>query len=315
MARFLTGTALCLILGAPARAAEPGLPDTVAPGAKLVEVHADATQFFEGPTWDPGTCKLYFTAFGPPTTRILRLDAPGRVSVFQDKTSGTNGTYRSQDGRLLGAQGESHRIVSYSLADPADIKVHYAGEPLHQPNDICQRPQGDIYFTDPDFAKRTSSAVYRLSPAGELSKIAADLAVPNGIITSNDGRTLYVGDSHRKLWRAYPIAEDGTVGEGREFFNPKIDSDASPDGMSSDERGNLYFTGLGGVWVVSPAGESLGFIPVPQFCSNVTFGGADGKSLYVTCKGMVYQLDMRVRGGQLSDVNGQAAPDAAAKTN
>ncbi|MCA9018612.1 MAG: SMP-30/gluconolactonase/LRE family protein, partial [Planctomycetaceae bacterium] len=113
-----------------------------------------------------------------------------------------------------------------------------------------------------------------------------------------DGKTLYVGDSHEKLWRSFPILEDGTVGEGRVFFDPATSRKDSPDGMSIDADGNLYLSGRGGVWVASPEGKSLGLISVPEFCSNVTFGGVDGKTLYFTCSNKVYSLKMKVKGGQ-----------------
>ena len=286
-------------------AAETESPATVAPGAVLVEVHSDKS-FFEGPTWDPKTEKLYFTSFfsddqGKPNQQILRLDSPGKVTLWMDHSEGVNGTYLSLTGRLLGAQAYGHRIVEYGFGPdgPSDPKALLFDDGLHQPNDVCQTPSGDIYFTDPDFENRKTSAVYRLAK-GKATKVIDDMPVPNGVIASLDGKTLYVGDSHLKLWRAYPIGEDGRVGAGRAFFNPDTENVNSPDGMSIDERGNLYVSGRGGVWVASPTGQSLGLIDVPEFCSNVTFGGADGKTLYLTCSNKVYSLKMQVRGGQLS---------------
>jgi gluconolactonase len=254
-----------------APAADQAVPKTVAPGAKLVEVYA-AKSFFEGPTWDPAGGKLYFTSFPEGTTQILRLDEPGKVTVWMDKTDGVNGTYLSTDGKLLGAQAFGHRVVCYGFGPdgPLDPRVLLFDKTLNQPNDICQTPNGDIYFTDPDFDKRQTSAVFRLAADGKATKVITDMDVPNGLIASNDGKTLYVGDSFRKLWRAYPIVTEG----------------------------NLYFSGRGGVWVVTPEGKSLGLIAIPEFCSNVTFGGADGKTLYMTCANKVYGLQMTVRGGQ-----------------
>lgn len=282
-----------------AAAGAPAVPDTVAPGATLVEVYRD-DRFFEGPTWDPKGQKLYFTAFGRDNQRILRLDGPGQAAVWMDKTQGVNGTYLSHDGRLLGAQAYGHRVVSYGFgADgPADPKTLHFDTSLNQPNDLCQAPGGDIYFTDPDFKNRKTSAVYRLTPDGKVTKVITDMPVPNGIITANDGRTLYVADSHLKLWRSYPIRADGTVGPGKVFFDPDTPNRNDPDGISIDELGNLYFTGRGGVWVVRPNGQAQGLIPLADFCSNATFGGPDGKTLYLTCDKKVYSLQMKVRGGQ-----------------
>jgi gluconolactonase len=281
-------------------AAEPPLPPTVAPGAKLVEEYA-ADSFFEGPTWDPKTGKLYFTSFPEnKPQQILRLDAPGKVAVWMDDTKGVNGTYLSLDGRLLGAQAYGHHLVSYGFGrdgpdDPVDL---IGSDTWNQPNDVCQTPGGDIYFTDPDFRNRETSKVFRLSPRGELSIVIDDMPVPNGVIASGDGKTLYVGDSHQVLWRSYPIRDDGSLGPGKVFFDPDTDDRNPPDGMSIDANGNLYLSGRGGVWVATPEGESLGLISIPEFCANVTFGGADGKTLYMTCSGKLYSLTMRVRGGQ-----------------
>ena len=282
-----------------AAADEPAasMPATVADGAQLVEVYGD-DRFFEGPTWDPKGGKLYFTAFGT-DTQILRLDSPGKVTVWMDKTEGVNGTFLSVDGRLLGAQAYGHRVVSYGFGaeGPDDPKTLYFDDKLNQPNDVCQAPNGDIYFTDPDFDKHKTSGVYRLTADGKATKVVSDMPVPNGLKTSLDGRTLYVGDSHLRLWRAYPISEDGTVGEGRVFFDPMNENKSEPDGFALDEQGNLYLSGRGGVWVVVPDGAALGLIAIPEFCSNVTFGGDDGKTLYMTCSKKVYSLAMQVRGG------------------
>lgn len=289
------------VVAARVHAVEPPVASTVAKDATLVEVYADE-RFFEGPTWDPKTGKLYFTAFGEDNQQILRLDEPQKVTVWMDKTEGVNGTFFSLDGRLLGAQAYGHRIVSYGFGEngPDDARTLLFDGSLHQPNDVCQTPNGNIYFTDPDFKDRKTSAVYLLTTEGKAIKIVSDMDVPNGLKTSLDGRTLYVGDSFRKWWRSYPIRDDGTVGEGRLFFDPSTDRQDDPDGMSIDAEGNLYLSGRGGVWVASPAGKSLGLIAVPEFCSNVTFGDQDGKTLYLTCSKKVYSLRMNVAGAQFT---------------
>lgn len=297
---------LLLITATGQAADDPPIPPTVAVGAGLIEVYS-SDAFHEGPTWDPATGKLYFTAFfsgDEKYEQILRLDAPGKATVWADRTKGVNGTCLSNNGRLLGAQAFGHHVLSYGIGPdgPTDVKSLYFDESLNQPNDVCQTPNGNIYFSDPDFKNHKTSAVYLLTPDGKARKILDDMPVPNGVIASNDGRTLYVGDSHLKLWRSYPIQKDGSVGEGKVFFDPDTDNLASPDGMTIDEHGNLYFSGRGGVWVASPEGKSLGAILIPEFCSNVTFGGADGRTLYMTCSKKVYSLEMKVRGGQFKNL-------------
>jgi gluconolactonase len=296
--------------------AAPPVPPTVVPGARLVSVFSD-DRFFEGPAWDPQSKKLYFTAFGrdkndafeKEKTQILRLDAPGKAFVWLDKTEGVNGMYLANDGRLVGAQAFGHRLLSLEIGPngPANTKVLLHDTKLHQPNDVAQSPSGDFYFTDPDFAGKKTSVVYLLNTKGEVKRIIHDMQVTNGIKVSNDGRTLYVADDGPSNWRSYPILADGTVGPGKLFFDPPVPMEkrAPPDGMSIDEMGNLYLSGSGGVWVVDRFGGLLGFIAIPEFCSNVTFGGDDGKTLYLTCAKQVYSLAMNVRGGQFTRKNAE----------
>src|SRR5882724_11875406 len=142
----------CLTLAPLACAGE----STVADGAKPVEVYA-AKIWFEGPTWDKATKKLYFTAYfkkdKQPVTQILRLDEPDKVTVWMDNTRDINGTCLGQDGRLYGAQNDTHRIVSMKIGKdgPEDFKAVYENQKLNQPNDVRQAPNGDLFFTDPEF--------------------------------------------------------------------------------------------------------------------------------------------------------------------
>jgi gluconolactonase len=290
----LIAPVICAAMMLPfAEAEEPMMPPTVAEAATLEEIHSGGAMF-EGPTWDPVTQSLYFTACR--AGQILRFSGDGPATVWMENTGGVNGMCLSRNGRLLGAQVFGHRVVSIALGaqGPGDIQVLASDERWNQPNDVCETPSGDIYFSDPDFAHHATSAVYHLAPDGAVTRAITDMPLPNGLIASLDGATLYVGDSHLKHWRAYPILPDGNLGEGRVFFDPSTEN---PDGMTIDEHGNLHFAGRGGVWVVSPDGEALGLIRTPVFCSNVGFGGPDGRTLFLTCRGKVFRLPMRVHGG------------------
>lgn len=292
----IIGSALLLVLIAvDLRANEPDMPATVKKGAKLVELYS-TNAFFEGPVWHPASGKLYCTLHKGKTNQILRLDAPGKVTVWMDKSEGVGGMFQLPDGRLLATQAYGHRLLSFAVTNdgPKDMKVLHHNPKWNQPNDLCRVPNGDVYFTDPDFKNRKTSAVYRWSK-GKVTKVLEDMAVTNGIIASLDGKTLYVSDSHRKHWRSYPIKADGTLGKGKLFFDPKTENKADPDGMSIDEKGNVYCTGRGGVWVVNPEGKALGFIKAPVFISNVTLGGADGKTLFLVGQGKVFSIQLNVR--------------------
>ena len=290
--------AVCCLLGAAgwitaAHAAGP----LITPGAELVEVYA-APRFFEGPTWHPLTERLYFSSLTG-GGQLHRLTPPDTVDLWMDGTQGINGTFLSRDHRLLCAQGEARKIISYRVGPegPEDPVTLAENPSWHMPNDLCQTPSGDAYFTTPDFTSHTSSLVYHLSRGGVVTPVVTDMPLCNGVIASLDGQTLYASDSSMKWWRRYPILPDGSVGTGSVFFNPDVVNTSDPDGMTIDEFGNLYLNGRGGLWIVSPEGEQLDMVPVPEFNSNATFGGVDGKTLYITCNQKVYSLSMEVRGG------------------
>jgi gluconolactonase len=285
----------------------------VYPGAQLEEV-VSTSCYYEGPSWDQATGKLYFTRMTC-GARILCLDPPATIYPWMSDTNGINGTFLSNSGRLLCAQGGSKKIISIGIgaSGPTDIQELAHNSSWEAPNDICQADNGNIYFTTPDFGSLTNSGVHLLRPTGYVEQIITDMPVPNGVITSLDGKTLYVSDSHLRHWKSYPILEDGTVGSGSVFFSPSTSNTREPDGMSIDELGNLYFAGRGGIWIVSPGGAQLDMIPVPVFASNVTFGGSDGRELYVTGQDRVYRLKMEVRGANwrgVSEENQRPVVDA-----
>jgi sugar lactone lactonase YvrE len=285
--------------------------DLIQPGAALTEVYSATGINFEGPTWDPASDKLFFTRRTSPY-QILRLNSPGNVTVWMNPSLQTNGTIMSLDGRLL-ACDESPKQVSSRRIDPNGpgdtiILADSSDGFTKPPNDLCQLENGNIYFTTPiwDSSPPSSQGVWLLEPDGTVTQVNNTLYQPNGIITSLDETKLYVSAgstvaSNQKWW-IFDINPDGTLSAGTVFFDPTSPPDATnvPDGITIDELGNLYFTGLGGVWIVSPAGEQLDFISLPNAPFNIAFGGPNGRTLYMTCKNKVYSLAMCVRGGELS---------------
>jgi len=283
------------------------LPPALIEGAKLETIYVEKGTFFEGPTWDFATKKLYFCAFRSFKNKIehiMRLDEagdPGKATIWQEKTGGSNGIYNAADGGLLVAQSYEHKIFHFNVGPdgPLEPKLLLDDQTLNQPNDVVEAPNGNIYFTDPEF-KTHKSAVFVTLKGGTTKKIAEDIETPNGIGVSPDGKSLYVGNSFGKNWRVYPINADGTLGLGRIFACPKGRNDSDPDGLRVDENGNVWCTGLGGVWCFAPDGKTLGFLPVPEFCSNLTFGGEDNKTLFITCSGKLYAVKTKVRGAWMA---------------
>jgi sugar lactone lactonase YvrE len=282
--------------------------DLISPGATLQELYSASTQF-EGATWDPNSHKLFFTK-RTSTFQILRYESPGNVTVWQNPSSETNGMIISLDGRLLVCDENPRRISSYRIdpCGPADLQVlaDTSDGFTQKPNDLCQLTNGNIYFTTPDWGGSLPSAqgVWLLKPNGTVTQVSNTLNQPNGIITSLDETKLYVSEGSstaaNQRWTVFNINSDGSLGSPTLFFKPTNPPNTTniPDGMTIDELGNLYFCGLGGVWIVSPAGQQLGFISVAN-PFNIAFGGNDGRTLYITTgNGKLYSLAMCVRGGE-----------------
>jgi gluconolactonase len=196
----------------------------------------------------------------------------------------------------------------------------YQGKKLNSPNDVVYSKSGDLYFTDPPYGLATQSdadpekqltfnGVYRIRGAtsqkpgaapdpSALELLVKDLPRPNGIAFSPDEKTLYVDNSEpKKFWMSYQVKADGTLENGQMLFDASSDqSPGAPDGMKVDRRGNIYSAGPGGVWIFSPSGKHLGTIRMPDRTSNVAWGDADGKTLYITCSAAVYRIRTKVGG-------------------
>ena len=196
----------------------------------------------------------------------------------------------------------------------------YEGKRLNSPNDLVYKSDGSLYFTDPPYGLRTQkdndpdkqlqvNGVYRLAKAldqkpGEapahdgLQLVAKDLTRPNGLAFSPDEKYLYVDNSEpEKLWMRYRVQADGTLTDGKVFFDATSDPrPGAPDGMKVDRMGNVYSTGPGGILIFSPEGKRLGTILLPEKGSNLAWGGADHKTLYITASTSVYRVTLNVAG-------------------
>ncbi|MFQ6132513.1 MAG: SMP-30/gluconolactonase/LRE family protein [Armatimonadota bacterium] len=288
-----------IMLAAAAGAQEGGLADIVPEGAEMEKVVGDL-RFTEGPAWD-GKGALYFTDI--PADRIYKLDADGQLSVFLEPSRNANGLMFDDEGYLLACRHEGRDLVRISPEGEVEtLADSYNGKKLNSPNDLIIAKDGSIYFTDPRYGlagraqEQEVEGVYRRAPDGTVTRVVDDMTRPNGIFISLDGRTLLVADTEESKIRAYPIQADGSVGAGRDFIDMDRDNGRRPDGMTMDERGNIYCTSRGGIWVIDPAGELLGVIEVPEPPANCTFGGADLKTLYATARTSVYRMKLKVAG-------------------
>lgn len=275
-----------------------------------VERVADGFEFTEGPVWNPPGGYLLFSDI--PGDAVFRWEEGAGVSEYRRPSHHSNGLTIDAQGRLLACHHGSHVVTREELdGTVAVIASHYEGKELNSPNDVVVRSDGSIYFTDPPYGRGMESeqqlpfqGVYRIPPGGgDLQLLVDDFARPNGLCFSPDERVLYIDDTERMHIRAFDVAPDGSLGSGRLFFQEEASEElgrGAPDGMKADERGNVYCTGPGGVWVIGPEGDHLGVIRVPENTANLNWGGADWSTLYLTATHAVYRIPMQVRGSRAS---------------
>ncbi len=273
-------------------------PSVIAIGARLEQL-AGGFDFTEGPTCDADG-NLFFT--DQPNDRILKWSATGELSTFLQPAGRANGMYFEPRGHLIACADEKNAL--WSIAPDGKVSVivsEYGGRHLNGPNDVWVRSDGAMFFTDP-FYKRSwwthdtmpqdGEHVYYLSAdRRQLVRVADDLQKPNGIIGTPDGKTLYVADIGAGKTYRYGITSDGSLAD------KTLAAEHGSDGMTLDNEGNLYLTG-DGVVVFDKAGRQIERIQVPdeQWTANVSFGGKDGHTLFITASTGLYGVRMRVKG-------------------
>lgn len=265
------------------------------------EVLAEMSGLTEGPAWDGSG--LLFT--NTPNNRIMRFDAQrGETSVYRTDTNAANGLMLDRDGQLYACEGGARRMVRYEADGGVTVLCdNFEGKRLNSPNDLAIDNQGRIWFTDPrygdyrDDMELDHESVYRLDPQSDGTwrcvRMTYDTTAPNGLLLSPDNKTLYVaqskyGENQKRELRAYPVLDDGTLGEHSVLHN--FYPHRGIDGMVLDSDGNIVATagwelsGPGGmIYVFTPHGRVLETHPVPaNRPSNCTFGGDDLRTLYVT---------------------------------
>ena len=273
-------------------------PPIIADGA-TIEMLSDAFRFTEGPAVD-NYGNVYFT--DQPNDKIHIWTVDGQLKTFHRETGRANGTYFDHDGNLITCSDMDNQLWSIDTQGNATVLIeHYNGKLLNGPNDLWIRPDGGIYFTDPLYRRpywtrdpemqQDGEHVYYLSPdRSQLFRVDEDLVKPNGIIGTPDGQKLYVADIGDNKTYVYDINPDGTLS------NRKLFAELGSDGMTIDNRGNIYLTGRG-VTVFNPQGEQIEHIPVEAgWTANVCFGGENLDILFITASQYLYSLKMQVHG-------------------
>ena len=262
-----------------------------------VEKLADGFRFTEGPAVD-ATGNVYFTDI--PNNRILIWTVENKLDTFSSNSSRTNGLYFDKDQNLLACVSEAGKITSTTPdGETSVIAASYNGKRFNQPNDVWPDGKGGAYFTDPKYGEHQDELdqdgmhVYYVSPdRSTITRVCDDFEKPNGIIGTPDGQTLYVTDGQARKTYRYDIQEDGSLA------NKALFVDLGCDGMTLDQDGNIYFTtnGESRIDIISPQGQLLDSIPVPERPANVCFGGKDRDELFITARTSLYKVKLNAKG-------------------
>ncbi|MEO9133209.1 MAG: SMP-30/gluconolactonase/LRE family protein [Sphingomonas sp.] len=289
------------------------LADVLSPDAPLLKLY-EGTLHGEGPAWQAAHERLVWSDV--PNRRLLGWHPDGHVEVLIEGTWFMNGNAVEADGTLVHAE-HGRRCISRGgdyEQQPEPIVTHFEGKRINSPNDVVVAPDGTIWFTDPTFGiimpnqgalaepELDHHSVYRFDPAtGSLGQMA-DFEQPNGLAFTADGTILYVSDTSRSLGEvpgheagtkheivAFDVAADGALSNRRFFCHT---DQGYPDGFKVDARGWVWTSAADGVHIWSADRRKLGFIPTPAIVSNLAFGGADSRRLFIAATQYLLAIDL-----------------------
>jgi gluconolactonase len=307
---------------------DPAL-ETILPTDAKLEKLADGFAFTEGPIWiDAGNPAIApdstegFLLFSDPNDNLIyRCSIEGEVQVYKTKSGysgedigeygqpGSNGLTVDSQGRLTICQQGNRRVVRIEKNGVTTVLAErYEGKRLNSPNDLVYRSDGTLFFTDPPFGllkfhkdprrETPFSGVYSVQD-GKVQIVSTDFTGPNGLAFSPDEKLLYVGDwdDNRKVINRYPVNADGTLGKGELFFNMTgAAGEDAIDGIKVDQRGNLYVSGPGGLWILSAEGKHLGTLHCPEHPHDLAWGDSDRRTLYLAAQTSIYRLRLNIPG-------------------
>ena len=271
-----------------------------------VEKLAGGFTFTEGPIWHPTEHYLLFSDMPADIRRKYTPD--GTVVEVRNPSNKCNGMTYDADLNLIVCEHVTSSVVRERPDGSREtIASHFEGQELNSPNDAVVADDGAIYFSDPWYGRMPVfgeererqlgwQGVFRIPPGGgDLQLVVArdEFEMPNGLCFSPDRSLLYVNDTPGAYIKVFDVAADGSLSGGRMFFEGIGTGEIEkgiPDGMKCDERGNIWVTGPGGVWVISPAGEHLGVIEVPENTGNLAWGGEDWHTLYIPSSTSLYAI-------------------------
>jgi gluconolactonase len=284
-----------------------------------VEIVADGFQFTEGPLWVEKEKMLLFSDV-PGNTIYKWTEAKGKEVYIKPAGytapesrggfMGPNGLALSTDGKLLICQHGDRRVARMDAplnapkASFVSVAAEYNGKKINSPNDLIVMPNGDVYFTDPAYGfergandpkkELTFQGVYKVNKAGQITLLVDSIEAPNGIGLMPDKKTMIVSnsDGRKKRWYAYDVASNGSLSNGRVFFDVSSERGAGGcDGLKIDKQGNLFATGPGGVYIINKSGKLIGRIRnIPA--ANLAFT-PDEKTLFITAGNNLLRVKLR----------------------
>jgi len=281
----------------------------------VIHRHYTGTQWAEGPAWN-GVGKYLVWSDIPNNVQLRWIeDDGGRVSVFRNNSGNSNGNTFDYEGRQLSCEHGGRRVVRYEYNGTVTVIADkYQGKRLNSPNDLVVHPDGSIWFTDPPFGIRgnyegfkspseVKPAVYRVDKNGQMDMLTDEMSGPNGVCFTPDYRKVYIADTVGREVRIYDI--DGkSIKNGKRFVVLDMPGTggmpAAADGIRCDIDGNLWCGARPGVQIVSPAGQRIGFIRMPETCANICFGGQKRNRLFMAGSQSLYSVYVETIGAHIA---------------
>lgn len=266
-----------------------------------VERASTGYRFTEGPVWSREGYLLFADI---PNNRIHKFTPGKGMEVWRENSGGANGLAIDGGGRVIACEGTARRVTRTDAKGRVEVLAErFEGKRLNAPNDVVVRRDGHIWFTDPAFGQSEDTkelpfyGVYHITPKGELSVVARWPKRPNGVALAPGGRVLYVAGSDERVIRAYDVDRQGNASNERALVTG---IDGVPDGLKTDEKGNLYVAAAG-VLVYGADGKFVRRIEIPERPANLGFGDADLAGLYVTARSSLYRIRLDVKGSSQNE--------------
>jgi gluconolactonase len=294
-------------------AASAAMAQILPPGTTPTRL-ATGLVFTESPLYDHNN-GVYFEDMHPSgqvatnPSHIVRYNiATGAASVVDSSSGGANGLYYNANGQVVSSDRERRQISLRSASNVAIVQqslaTGYNGTAFNGPNDLVIDSVGGIYFSDPDYENRHAlpEAVYYLSAQGTLTRLITGFTHPNGVILSPDGKTFYLAVEGQKFIETYDVVSPGVITNGRVFARDDVNAQGQtipgitngPDGLTIDPAGNIYSAVQNAVWAWNPVGQQLFELSFPEDPTNLDFGGADGRTLFVTAGTSLYSVQLNI---------------------